>query len=159
VQKIAKAGIPMVSTLAIFIPHFGADNTPLFRDGLPFPWDTISSAGQGPVNARLLWENGQTYGYGTDASWPPGDTLKDELRALSLVFSPKDIVSILTKNAARAALRQDIGTLEAGKLADVVLINGDPLKDIYDVLNVVMTIKGGEVVSDKRSARSTSSSR
>jgi imidazolonepropionase-like amidohydrolase len=158
VQKIAKAGIPMVSTLAIFIPHFGPDNTPLFRDGLPFPWDTISSAGQGPVNARLLWENGLTYGYGTDASWPPRDTLKDELRALSLTFSPKDIVSILTRNAARAALRQDqLGTLQPGKLADVVMINGDPLNDIYDVLNVVMTIKGGEVVSDKRAARSTSS--
>ena len=58
VQKIAKAGIPMTSTLAIFIPHFGNDNAPLFRDRLPFPWDTISSAGQGPVNARLLWEAG-----------------------------------------------------------------------------------------------------
>ena len=154
VQKIAKAGIPMVSTLAIFIPHFGPDNTPLFRDGQPFPWDTVSSGGQGPVNARLLWEAGLTYGYGTDASWPPRDTLKDELRALSLMFSPRDIVQILTKNAARAALKQDqLGTLEPGRQADMVMINGDPLNDIYDVLNVVMTIKGGDVVTDKRSSR------
>jgi len=44
---------------------------PLFRDGQRFPWDTISSAGQGPVNARLLWENGINYGYGTDTGWAP----------------------------------------------------------------------------------------
>ena len=58
VKNIASAGIPMTSTLAVFIPHFSSDNTPLFRDAMPFPWNTISSAGQGPVNARLLWEAG-----------------------------------------------------------------------------------------------------
>ena len=149
VQKIAKAGIPMTSTLAVFIPHFSADNVPLFRDRLPFPWNTISSAGQGPVNARLLWEAGISYGYGTDTSWPPRESLRDELRALSVVFSPKDIVTILTKNAARSALKQDqLGTLEPGKLADIVIVNGDPLNDIYDVLKVVTTVKGGVVVSE-----------
>ena len=149
IQKIVRAGIPMTSTLAVFIPHFSPDNMPLFRDGLPFPWNTVSSAGQGPVNARLLWEAGISYGYGTDTSWPPKESLKDELRALSLVFSPKDIVTILTKNAARSALRQDqLGTLEPGKLADIVIVNGDPLNDIYDVLKVVTTVKGGVVLSD-----------
>lgn len=150
VQKIAGAGIPMTSTLAVFIPHFSpGDNTPLFRDGLPFPWDTISSAGQGPVNARLLWEAGISYGYGTDTSWPPRQSLEDELRALSVVFSPRDIVSILTRNAARSVLRQDeLGTLEPGKLADIVVIDGDPLEDVYDLLDVVMTVKGGVVVSE-----------
>ena len=152
VQKIAKAGIPMTSTLAVFIPHFSADNTPLFRDAQPFPWNTISSAGQGPVNARLLWEAGISYGYGTDTSWPPKESLKDELRALSVVFSPKDIVTILTKNAARSALKQDqLGTLEPGKLADIVIVNGDPLNDVYDLLNVVMTMKGGAVLSEATS--------
>ena len=149
VQKIAKAGIPMTSTLAVFIPHFSPDNMPLFRDAQPFPWNTISSAGQGPVNARLLWEAGISYGYGTDTSWPPKESLKDELRALSVVFSPKDIVTILTKNAARSALKQDeLGTLEPGKLADIVIVNGNPLNDVYDLLNVVMTVKGGAVLSD-----------
>jgi len=80
---------------------------------------------------------------------PPRESLRDELRALSVVFSPKDIVTILTKNAARSALKQDqLGTLEPGKLADVVIVNGDPLNDIYDVLKVVTTVKGGVVVSE-----------
>jgi imidazolonepropionase-like amidohydrolase len=158
VQKIAKAGIPMTSTLAIFLPHFDENNRPLFRDRLPFPWDTISSAGQGPVNVRLLWEAGISYGYGTDTSWAPRDTLKDELRALSLTFSEKDIVRIMGEGAAKSVLKgNELGTLEPGKLADIVIINGNPLTDIYDLMNVVTTIKGGVVMSERTAPAATAS--
>jgi imidazolonepropionase-like amidohydrolase len=151
VKKIVAAGIPMTSTLAVFIPHFNAANEPLFRDGLPFPWNTISSAGQGPVNARLLWEAGiETYAYGTDTQWPPKQSLADELRALQLVFSPRDIVTMLTRNAARATLHGDeFGTLEPGKLADIVIVDGDPLADITNLFNVVTTVKEGEVLFER----------
>jgi len=151
-RKIVEAKIPMTSTLQVFLPHFGPDGKPLFRDRAAFPFDTLSSAGQGPVNARLLWEAGlKDYGYGTDTQWPPKESLFDELRALSLVFSPADIVSILTKNAATAMARgKDIGTLEVGKFGDLVIVDGDPLARAADLLNVVTTIKGGEVVFEKR---------
>jgi imidazolonepropionase-like amidohydrolase len=104
------------------------------------------------VNARLLWEAGLTnYGYGTDTQWPPKETLADELRALRVVFSPQDIVRIITKNAADATLHgAEFGTLEAGKMADIVIVDGDPLRDSDALLNVVTTIKGGEVVFEKR---------
>jgi imidazolonepropionase-like amidohydrolase len=151
VKRIAGAGIPMTSTLQVFQPHFAADNKPLFRDGMPFPWNTISSAGQGPVNARLLWEAGISYGYGTDTTWPPRESLADELRSLSLVFSPLDITKIMGLNAARATLKQDvIGTLDVGKRADLVLVDGNPLTNVTDLLKVVTTIKGGRIVSDRR---------
>ncbi|HEY8521144.1 MAG TPA: amidohydrolase family protein [Gammaproteobacteria bacterium] len=152
VRKIVSARIPMTSTLAVFAPHFDEDNRPLFRDGEPFPWNTLSSAGDGPVNARLLWEAGiVSYGYGTDTQWPPKQSLADELRALSLVFSPRDIVTIITKNAANSTLKSDeIGTLEPGKLADIVIVDGDPLEDSDALLNVVTTIKGGEVLFEAR---------
>jgi imidazolonepropionase-like amidohydrolase len=152
VKKIVDAHIPMTSTLQVFLPHFGADGKPLFRDRAPFPFDTLSSAGQGPVNARLLWEAGmKDYGYGTDTQWPPKETLFDELRALSLVFSPADIVTILTKNAGIATMHgSEIGTLEAGKLADIVIVDGDPLLRTADLLNVVTTIKGGVVAYERK---------
>lgn len=150
VETIVGSGIPMTSTLAVFAPHFGDDNEPLFRDGQSFPWNTLSSAGQGPVNARLLWEAGISYGYGTDTSWPPKESLVDELRALRVVFSPEDIVTILTKNAASSVLRsEELGTLEPGKQADIVIIDGDPLRSSEDLLNVVTTIKGGEIVFER----------
>ena len=149
-QTIAKSGIPMMSTLGVFVPYFDAANTALFRDRLPFPWETLPSAGNGPVNARLVAEAGTTYGYGTDTSWLPKESLALELRPLSLTFSPKDIVSILTRNAAVAILKTDRGTLEAGKLADIVVLNGDPLANVSNLLNVAMVIKGGEVVVERK---------
>jgi imidazolonepropionase-like amidohydrolase len=152
VKKIVDAKIPMTSTLAVFVPHFDSKGTALFRDEKPFPWQTLSSAGQGPVNARLLWEAGiVSYGYGTDTQWPPKETLADELRALRLVFSPQDIVKIITKNAATATMHgAELGTLEPGKLADIVIIDGDPMRDSDALLNVVTTIKGGVVVFEKK---------
>jgi imidazolonepropionase-like amidohydrolase len=151
-KKIVDARIPMTSTLAVFIPHFDAANKPLFRDAQPFPWNTLSSAGQGPENARLLWENGLvSYGYGTDTQWPPKQSLADEVRALELVFSPTDVVKILTQGAAKSTLHDtEIGTLEPGKLADIVIIDGDPLTTTEALQHVVTTIKGGEVVSEKK---------
>lgn len=151
VRRIVEARIPMTSTLAVFVPHFDASGTALFRDAQPFPWPTLSSAGQGPVNARLLWEAGLiSYGFGTDTQWPPKETLADELRALRLVFSPQDVVKILTKNAGEATMHgAEIGTLEPGKLADIVIVDGDPLRDSSALLNVVTTIKAGQVMFEK----------
>jgi imidazolonepropionase-like amidohydrolase len=152
VKRIVDARIPMTSTLAVFVPHFDANGTALFRDRQPFPFNTLSSAGQGPVNARLLWEGGLvSYGFGTDTQWPPKETLADELRALQLVFAPQDIVKIITKNAADATMHgSEIGTLEPGKLADIVIIDGDPMRNSDALLNVVTTIKGGQVVFERK---------
>lgn len=162
VRTIVDSGIPMMSTLAIFIPTFaednrnirnrtGEDNVPRFRDLDPFPMDTISSAGQGPVNARLLYDGGLVYGFGTDTTFHPEDSFKHELRALRLVFSRRDIIRIMTRNAAAAILQaDDYGTLEAGKVADIVLLDGNPLADIDALLEVEVVVKGGEIVVDKR---------
>jgi imidazolonepropionase-like amidohydrolase len=150
-RAIVSAGIPMVSTLGVFVPAFGKENIPLFRDRGPFPMNTLSSAGQGPVNARLLWEAGITYAYGTDTSWLPVDALAHELKPLNLVFSPQDIVQILTRNAAISmGLGDELGTLEPGKLADIVLIDGDPLADIFDLTRVKVVLKEGRIVIDRR---------
>ena len=150
-HAIADAHIPMVSTLSVFIPHFDEQNHPLYRDGGPFPMARpLSSGGQGPVNARLLWEAGVVYAYGTDTQWDPRDTLKDELRALNLVFSPTDIIKIMGPNAAAAINKSaELGTLEPGKTADIVIVNGDPLDDIFSLTHVVAVVKDGKLVVDK----------
>ena len=163
-QTIADAGIPMVSTLGIFVPTFaednqaireatGFDNEARFRDlGLyPEGAEAWYSVGQGPVNARLFWDAGGIYAFGTDTSYLPKDTLEHELKPLRLVFSRQDIIQILTKNAAAAIGRSDdLGTLEAGKLADIVMIDGNPLAEISDLLKVALVVRDGRVVVDKR---------
>lgn len=161
-RVIAASGIPMMSTLGIFVPGFGEDNQlmfertgddnlPRFRDLDPFPMNTISSAGQGPVNARMLFDAGVVYGYGTDVRYKPHDALRHELRPLRLVFSAKDIVKIMTVNSAAVIKRSaDLGTLEAGKIGDLVFLDGDPLKDSAHLLDVALVVKEGQVVVDKR---------
>jgi enamidase len=151
-RTLLDSHVPMVSTLAVFIPHFDDQNRPLFRDGGPFPMPRpLSSGGQGPVNARILWEGGMAYAYGTDTQWDPRASLADELRALNLVFSPRDIIKILGPNTAAAINKSgELGTLEPGKNADIVLIDGDPLQDVFNLTCVVLVVKDGKVMVDHR---------
>jgi imidazolonepropionase-like amidohydrolase len=44
-------------------------------------------------------------------------------------------------------LTKDLGTLERGKLADLILVSGDPLVNIDDAANVQCVIKNGNVLS------------
>ncbi len=161
-KTVAASGIPMMSTLGIFVPGFGEDNQlmfdrtgddnlPRFRDLDPFPMNTLSSAGQGPVNARLLFDAGVVYGYGTDVRYKPHDALRHELRPLRLVFSAQDIVKIMTTNSAAVIKRSaDLGTLEPGKIGDLVLLDGNPLDDASHLLDVALVVKDGQVMVDKR---------
>jgi len=151
-QTILNSHTPMVSTLAVFIPHFDDENHPLYRDGGPFPMPRpLASGGQGPVNARILWDGGMIYGFGTDTTWDPRVSLSDELRALNSMFSPRDIVKIIGPNAAAAIDKShDLGTLEAGKTANIVMLDGDPLEDVFNLTRVVLVVKDGKVIVDKR---------
>jgi imidazolonepropionase-like amidohydrolase len=47
-------------------------------------------------------------------------------------------------------MSDQLGTLEAGKLADIVILNGNPLDGYWNMLNTRMTIVGGRIVSDQR---------
>jgi len=56
-------------------------------------------------------------------------------------------------NAALFGMSDRIGTVEAGKLADLILVARDPLADVHlleDAANVVLVVRGGEIVKDAR---------
>jgi len=162
-RKVAAAGIPNLSTTGFGVPLFDAfrqDNVPTFRDGKRWPEDIIDGEGRGreagykAVNARTLWDNGVVYGFGTDTGYLPVKGLAQELKTLNLMFSMKDIVKLMGPNsAAFVHMGDDIGTLEAGKLADIVVLPGNPLDGYWNLLNATMVIKGGEIVVDKRGKR------
>ena len=74
-----------------------------------------------------------------------------EARALAEVLSAEQVITVLTRNAAEFLnLSDEIGTLEAGKLADMVIVEGDPLADISDIANVAVVIQRGRIVVDAR---------
>jgi len=162
-RMVRDAGIENLSTIGFGVPVFGVfnkDNLPTFRDGKPWPGGILDSAGDGreagekAVNGRMLWDNGVTYGFGTDTNYHPRDGLAHELRALNLMFSPIDLVRLMGPNSAAFVERsREIGTLEPGKLADIVVLGGNPLEGYWHLLDARVVIKGGEVVVDKRGQR------
>ena len=77
--------------------------------------------------------------------------LRVETEALSKVLTSEEIIIALTGNAAvHLNLSEEIGTLEVGKVADILLVSGDPLADVADLANVVLVLKDGRIVVDKR---------
>jgi imidazolonepropionase-like amidohydrolase len=67
------------------------------------------------------------------------------------MFSMADIVKLMGPNtAAYINMADDLGTLEAGKLADIVLVDGDPMEGYWNMLDAKVVLKEGVVVVDKR---------
>jgi imidazolonepropionase-like amidohydrolase len=65
-------------------------------------------------------------------------------------MSPSDIIISATKNAAEVCgLGRELGTLEQGKIADIFIIEGNPLKDLNNLTNVKIVIKGGVIIKEK----------
>ncbi len=160
IKVVKDAGLPMLSTIGFGVPVFGVfnkDNKPTFRDGKPWPSGVLDGKGDGreagekAVNGRMLWDAGISYGFGTDTGYLPKDGLAHELKALNLVYSPRDLITLMGPNTARFIDKtNDRGTLEAGKLADLVILDGNPLDGYWNLLNAKVTIKGGVIVADKR---------
>ena len=73
----------------------------------------------------------------------------------------KPLAAIRTATSVDAALLgvPDRGTLESGKLADVVAVPGDPSRDIAVMERVFFVMKGGAVVRNDRAAGAATRSR
>jgi len=159
-QRVASAGVMQLSTIGFGVPVFGVfanDNKPRFRDGKPWPEAILDGEGRGreagykAVNARTSWDAGVVYGYGTDTNYQPKAGLEHELKSLNLMFSMQDIIKLMGPNTASYIEMSDqLGTLEAGKLADILVLDGNPFEGYWNMLRTKLTIKGGVIVSDQR---------
>jgi len=177
-ERVAQTGSIVAGAVAFGAPYIDSlsvapaqvqwpkDNTTRFRDGKPWP-DAISGAnrdskgraigtegGYSMVNARRIWDGDstrQTISYSTDQNAADLVVLEHELKSFSVMFSMADIHRIIGPNAARyVGMAEQIGTLEAGKLADILLIDGNPTLNIYEMLKTKVVLKEGKVVVDKR---------
>ncbi len=159
-KKLAETGTKILGTVGFGSPVFGVfadDNLPRFRDGRPWPESIVDGvrlgeeAGYMPVNARTVWDAGAVLGYCTDTNYDPKAGLEHELRILNVMFSTKDLIKMMGPNTASYIQMSDqIGTLEPGKLADIILLDGNPLEGYWNMLKTKVVLKSGVIVADKR---------
>jgi imidazolonepropionase-like amidohydrolase len=147
----------------IFTPNFFIQTAvleaPIIRDR--YSDDVKRTLEKGYFDSvRFCREQGVRIASGSDFSG--GDTLfglpmgknAAELQALVRAgLPPLDAIVSATKISAQALMLGDkIGTLEAGKLADLVVVNGDPLSDIsmlQEEARIGMVVQGGEIVVNR----------
>ena len=66
------------------------------------------------------------------------------------MFSMQDIIKMMGPNTASYIQMGDqLGTLEPGKLADIILLDGNPLEGYWNMLKTRLVLKGGKIVVDK----------
>jgi imidazolonepropionase-like amidohydrolase len=159
-KRLAASGTKILGTVGFGTPVFGVfaeDNLARFRDGKPWPESIVDGvrlgeeAGYMPVNARTVWDAGAVLGYCTDTTYDPKAGLEHELKTINPMFSMQDIIKMMGPNTASYIQMGDqLGTLEAGKLADLILLDGNPLEGYWNMLRTKLVVKGGVIVVDKR---------
>ncbi|MEU9592351.1 amidohydrolase family protein [Streptomyces sp. NPDC048193] len=97
------------------------------------------------ANYRLLSAHGARLALGTDSPLVPvGLSLHLALRALhSHGYSPAQALRTATVFPARVFGREDLGTVQPGRTADLVVVDGDPFTDFAALVRTILTVRGG----------------
>jgi imidazolonepropionase-like amidohydrolase len=117
--------------------------------------DAIRVAKVHHKNMKKAYNSGIPILMGTDCGIAPhGQNLKELGLLCEVGMSPLEAIQAGTKKAAECLGWQDyIGTLEKGKLADIVICNTDPVEDIDSLgnpKNIKLVLKNGAIVKDIR---------
>jgi len=99
-------------------------------------------------NVAHAFASGVKVGFGTDAAvYPHGMNAHEFAVMVKLGLTPLQSIQAATINDADLLGWSDkVGTLDAGKWADIIAVDGDPLQDITTLERVKFVMKGGEVV-------------
>jgi imidazolonepropionase-like amidohydrolase len=89
--------------------------------------------------------------FGTDAGvYPHGDNARQFAVMVRFGMTPAQAIRTATFNSADLIGRsKDVGTIENGKFADIIAVDGDPLQDVTKLQNVGFVMKGGVIYKDK----------
>lgn len=155
IERIVEAGIPVTPTLAHRTDHaieirreIGTAEFVLekMKNIQPSCFETF----------QVMHKAGIKIAMGTDMGYEPGmgsNSYELEIYC-DLGMSPMEAIQTTTKNAAEAiGMGDELGTIEKGKIADIVAVKGNPLTDIrvlQERSNIQLVLKEGDVYVDRR---------
>jgi len=143
VELLKALGRFLVCTFAILYHPDGIEHTDRHN---PAIWEkVVALREQEAVRFRRILASGVRYAVGTDSMhglmWFEVATL------VRFGVDPMDALRAATAWAAQACrVDRQVGTLEAGKTADVLVVSGDPLQDIEALARPTLVLQGGERV-------------
>lgn len=143
-EGITEAGLYFVPTLFVTSTDHVAK--------MPWPWTKERMEIAHPIHregVRKAHEMGTKIALGTDGG--PGDAMIELAELVDCGLSPMDAIVAGTRNTADALMILDeVGTIEAGKRADLLVLRKNPLDDItvlQDVENIDLVMARGKVQS------------
>ncbi|PYQ56922.1 MAG: amidohydrolase, partial [Acidobacteria bacterium] len=141
VAQMVRQGTWLVPTLSVYYDHNDAPDTPAGKR------DRKRVAVHGPSFQRAM-KAGVKIAFGTDAggfSWD--EPIAQEFgRMVEFGMSPMDAIRAATSRAADLLdMTGDLGVIAPGAYADVIAVNGDPLRDVNVLKDVRFVMKDGSV--------------
>ena len=99
----------------------------------------------------MMYDNGVTILSGSDIpnfDLVPGASLHHELELLvEAGISPLEVIKIATRNGAQAlGIDKDVGTIEPGKEADMIILSDNPVVSITNTKKIEAVINNGHVI-------------
>jgi imidazolonepropionase-like amidohydrolase len=112
-----------------------------------------TAGGYDAGNLRRFTKAGGQVALGNDSGLLPGIEIGMPMREIEMMqaagMSPMEIIVAATRNAAHVCnLEGTVGTLEVGKIADILVVNGDPLVDLQTLADVRLVIHQGMIIRD-----------
>lgn len=139
----------MVASGTVYCPTLSAYDRqtmhPAFERGAPWAAEHQPLVEPHERSIRIAIEHGIKIVIGTDST----GSYAEELELLrSAGMSPMETILASTRNGAEAlGMADELGTIEPGKIADIVIVDGDPLDDPYAIQRVWKVIHDGRVYS------------
>jgi imidazolonepropionase-like amidohydrolase len=101
-------------------------------------------------NIKKAFNAGVKIAFGTDAAvYPHGLNAHEFAIYVQIGMTPLQAIQTATVNASDLLGWSKIGSIENGNFADIIAVNGDPLKDVTLLQDPVMVMKGGTVYKQK----------
>ncbi|HZS97814.1 MAG TPA: amidohydrolase family protein [Terriglobales bacterium] len=148
IATLKKNGTYIVPTLYLMDwnrENLGKRNAPEY---MVKKMQAVSAVGQ--ANLKKAFAAGLKVAFGTDAAvYPHGLNAHEFAVYVRLGMTPLQAIQTATVNASDLlGWSAKVGTIEAGKWADIIAVDGDPLKDVTTLEQVKFVMKGGAVVNN-----------